>query len=133
MSHDPAIKSLIDHIESEGEVRSAMQYQHKLSDIDIRRPEGMELILKDDAAGGGGKDDSNRKVQPVKKGSSTKKPEKSAAEIARDKERRKAELRTKVDAFIHQTKVRKIQSTTEFLCKFVYFTVVHVYNSVDVA
>ena len=123
MSHDPAIKSLIDHIESEGEVRSAMQYQHKLSDIDIRRPEGMELILKDDG-GGGGKDDSSRKVQPpVKKGSSTKKPEKSAAEIARDKERRKAELRTKVDAFIHQTKVRKIQPIEEFLCE----VLVHVF------
>ena len=118
MSHDPAIKSLIDHIESEGEVRSAMQYQHKLSDIDIRRPEGMELILKDAAGGGGGggggggKDDSRKVQPPVKKGS-TKKPEKSAAEIARDKERRKAELRTKVEAFIHQTKVRNIHYTVD--------------------
>merc|ERR1719320_556655 len=47
VSHDPTIKTLIDHIESEGEVRSAMQYQHKLADLDIRRLDGMELILKD--------------------------------------------------------------------------------------
>ena len=48
MSHDPSIKSLIEHIEAQGEVRSAMQYQHLLSDLDIRRPEGMELVLKDE-------------------------------------------------------------------------------------
>ena len=48
VSSDKNIKGLTDYIEKDGEVRSAMEYEHQMADnCDIKRPEGMELILTD--------------------------------------------------------------------------------------
>ena len=44
---DETLKGLMDYLEAVGQVRSAMQYQHLLEAVDISRPEGLELTLKD--------------------------------------------------------------------------------------
>ena len=50
VSSNHSIKELTTHIEKDGEVRSAMQYQNIISDQgSIERPEGLELISNDTA------------------------------------------------------------------------------------
>lgn len=44
---DPTLKGFLNYLENEGEIRSAMQYEHLVQKIDIARPEGLELTLKD--------------------------------------------------------------------------------------
>jgi len=51
VSHDHTLKGLMEYFESSeaSDVRSAMQYEHLIKEIDIARPEGLELTLKDSA------------------------------------------------------------------------------------
>jgi ATP-dependent RNA/DNA helicase IGHMBP2 len=47
VSHNAVLKGLAEHLEAKGEVRSAMQYEHLVQKVDISRPEGLQLTLKD--------------------------------------------------------------------------------------
>lgn len=47
VAHDPVLKGLVEHLEKHGEMRSAMQYEHLVKEINILRPDGLELTLKD--------------------------------------------------------------------------------------
>ena len=47
VAHDPVLKGLVEHLEKHGEMRSAMQYEHLVKEINIQRPDGLELTLKD--------------------------------------------------------------------------------------
>ena len=47
VAHDPILKGLMEYLEKHGDMRSAMQYEHLVREIDIRRPDGLELTLKD--------------------------------------------------------------------------------------
>ncbi len=82
----------MEYMEKHGEVRSAMQYEHLVKKIDITRPEGLELTLKDsvprEISGSSGTASSHSKGARNK----TKKPkdEKSAKVSAAGKNKDKS-------------------------------------------
>ncbi len=46
---DSFLGEFLAYMESEGEVRSAMQYTERLENTEVARPEGMELVLNDNS------------------------------------------------------------------------------------
>ena len=60
VSSDATLKTLIDHIEKSGEIRTAMQYEHQLRGIDIARPDGLALTVKEDSS----KNPCEKKTKP---------------------------------------------------------------------
>ncbi len=48
VSHDKFLKGFIAYLEEKGDVRTAMQYQDLLDRLDVVRPDGMELTLRDE-------------------------------------------------------------------------------------
>ena len=47
VSHDRFLKGFVAYLEQNGDVRSAMQYQNEVDALQLKRPEGMELTVKD--------------------------------------------------------------------------------------
>ena len=47
VSRDPFLKAFVEYLEENGDVRSAMQYQNDVEALQLDRPEGMELTVKD--------------------------------------------------------------------------------------
>lgn len=45
---DEVLKGLMEYLEANGDVRSAMQYEHLVRELDVKRPDGLEFTLKDD-------------------------------------------------------------------------------------
>lgn len=60
---DKVLKGLMEYLEANGDVRSAMQYEHLVRDLDVKRPEGLEFTLKDE---------SNDAKKPAKKSAEKK-------------------------------------------------------------
>ena len=50
VSHDKFLKEFIMYLEKHGDIRTAAQYQHEIDGLDLVRPEGLELTIKDNAA-----------------------------------------------------------------------------------
>ena len=78
VAHDPVLQGLVEFLEKHGEMRSAMQYEHLVKEINILRPDGLELTLKDaveweisksasSSISNGAKTKASNKVQPKAK------------------------------------------------------------------
>ena len=61
VSHDKFLKGFVEYLEENGDVRSAMQYQNEVEALQLKRPEGMELTVKD------GEDRTQKKVRKDRK------------------------------------------------------------------
>lgn len=77
VSHDKFLKSFVEYLEKNGDVRSAMQYQNEVEALQLKRPEGMELTVKDS------EDRTRKKVKKDGKNTKTdvKKEKKANAKV----------------------------------------------------
>ena len=78
VSHDKVLKGLMEYLEQNGEVRSAMQYEHIVRDIGLVRPENLELTLQDTDSSVKKKQETTKPVNEKKNNKKTKKSNKVA-------------------------------------------------------
>eukprot|EP00095_Tigriopus_kingsejongensis_P010403 maker-scaffold1716_size30199-snap-gene-0.9 protein:Tk10403 transcript:maker-scaffold1716_size30199-snap-gene-0.9-mRNA-1 annotation:"dna-binding protein smubp-2" len=73
VSTDKFLKAFLDYLEKHGEVRTALQYQNEIDALNLVRPEGMELTIKDQIVS-----KPRKETQKTKKESSVAKKEKKS-------------------------------------------------------
>ena len=115
VAHDPVLQGLVEFLEKHGEMRSAMQYEHLVKEINILRPDGLELTLKDSveweisksassSISNGAKTKASNKVQPKAKSikdSNFKEPGRNSSKlpISEDTLRQKSTLFSEKSCF----------------------------------
>ena len=79
VSTDPVLKTFAEYLSTNGEVRTATQYEHLMAGSEVVRPHGMELVLKDSTSKSSSKKSASKTNKNVEKKKSEKKSKISPA------------------------------------------------------
>ena len=82
VSTDPVLKTFAEYLSTNGEVRTATQYEHLMAGSEVVRPHGMDLVLKDSTSKSSSKSASKTNKNVEKKKSEKKSKISPAKEIS---------------------------------------------------